>query len=188
MTKNELDVLKKILSTSKKYLEFGAGTSTEVALSFGNIKTLHSVESSLSFIQSSLLANDLIHEAIDKKRLNLHYINIGETVNWGYPKDSSHKALWPNYAKVAASKNIDYDAVLIDGRFRITCALNVLLSRSNATKIIIHDFWNRNYYHEILNFVDVSISVDTLGVFTKRTNFDINLVHSLLLKHQFDPR
>jgi hypothetical protein len=56
--------------------------------------------------------------------------------------------------------------------------MNVLLCVNRETVILIHDFWNRNAYHVLLNFVDIEASVDTLGVFRKRTNCD----HDHLLK------
>jgi len=55
--------------------------------------------------------------------------------------------------------------VLVDGRFRIACALQAALRVRNDCKILIHDFWNRPRYHILLDYLTLSERVDSLGVF-----------------------
>ncbi|WP_232473249.1 hypothetical protein [Brachyspira sp. SAP_772] len=56
------------------------------------------------------------------------------------------------------------DTILVDGRFRVACVLNSIFYCRNAV-IIIHDFFNREYYNVLLNYLDIVEKADTLGVF-----------------------
>ena len=54
-----------------------------------------------------------------------------------------HQAIWD---AVDASK---LDFVLVDGRFRVACALQLLLrTREKTPLIMVHDFTPREYYHD----------------------------------------
>jgi hypothetical protein len=177
MTPDETILWKKALASANRYLEFGAGKSTVAATKFKNISHIDSVESHKEFAQHVEQVTE-IQQAKANGRLKLHVIDIGETESWGYPKDFARQSHWRDYPEVVHRLDGPWDTVLIDGRFRVACAMNVLLCVNRETVILIHDFWNRNAYHVLLNFVDIEASVDTLGVFRKRTNCD----HDHLLK------
>jgi len=191
MSEKEKLTFKSICRNSKNYVEFGVGGSTVTALSFENIKKVIAVESDLNFVKNALFSDKYVLKQVRNKRLSILHVNIGKTKNWGYPIDTTLKKNWPMYSQAVQyiHKNImsDFDMVLIDGRFRVACILHTLLVASPECKIIVHDFWNRNNYHEILNFVDVYMSVDTLGVFKKRLNFDSEKAMKLIEKYQFIP-
>ncbi|GAB5363699.1 hypothetical protein AAMO2058_000906400 [Amorphochlora amoebiformis] len=49
-----------------------------------------------------------------------------------------------------------YDVILVDGRFRVGCALKALNYVDQNSIVIIHDFWKRREYHHILKYYDTS--------------------------------
>ncbi len=63
-----------------------------------------------------------------KAELHLHHGDIGKTRDWGFPVDHKALARWSGYP-VSVWDRPDFqhpDVVLIDGRFRLACALTVL--------------------------------------------------------------
>ena len=187
MTESEIKLLEKSLKNCANYLEFGSGESTKLAVKFLNIKRIDSIESDKNFIEKNLLIDANIVQALDSNRLRIHFIDIGPTKKWGQPVDASMKHLWPNYSTSIFNKNKDYDLVLIDGRFRISCVLNTILNINNI-KILIHDFWNRPRYHIVLQFLNEIERADTLGLFKKKEYIDKLKIKSLIEKYQYLPR
>ena len=47
------------------------------------------------------------------------------------------------------------DIVLVDGRFRLQCALKLLPYLHKDSVLLLHDFWIRRPYHEVLKYYDV---------------------------------
>lgn len=187
MTKNELKTLNSYLDSSKCYLEFGAGESTIYASKSQTIESVDSVESSQEFIDNVLSHNEHIARALALNKLSFHVVEIGETIKWGYPKDDSQKHLWPNYSSIVFCQNKNFDLALIDGRFRVACTLNCLLKTPESCIIIIHDFWNRPQYHVVLKYLNIIDKVDSLGVFTKRLDLNLNKIKSLIRTYQYIP-
>lgn len=180
MSNNEQEVFNKYIKNSKSYLEFGSGGSTLRALQKSKAK-IYSVESSIDWI--NYLSKYWIISFAKNRRLFFYPIDIGKTEAWGYPISNESKHLFPNYSNsvFSALGSTEIDTVLIDGRFRVACALSTIINLSkfnNNPKILIHDFWNREQYHILLEFLTKIESVDTLGVFQVKDNLDLNLVKS----------
>lgn len=177
MTKDEQEIFNKYVKSSQFYLEFGSGGSTLHVLQKSKAK-IYSVESSLDWIE--YLSKYLFIRKARNKRLFFHYVNIGQTGRWGYPISEVSSNLFPNYSKDIFS-TLDankIDTVLIDGRFRVACALSVIIniSATKHTHILIHDFWNREKYHIVLKYLTKVDQIDTLGVFQIKNNIDLNSV------------
>ena len=187
MTNNELVLLNECFNNCSHYLEFGSGKSTEIAVKNQHIQSIHSVESSKRFVEQKLLPIKEIQIAVESKKLHFHCVDIGQTGQYGYPVDHATKESWPVYSDIVRDLSPDWDLILIDGRFRVACLLNVLLHINSNCKILFHDFWNRNEYHEVLNFLDVIKSVDSFGLFTKRNIYDEALVKSLYESYKYIP-
>lgn len=47
------------------------------------------------------------------------------------------------------------DIALVDGRFRIQCALKLLPYLHSESVLLLHDFWVRKPYHEVLKYYHV---------------------------------
>ena len=188
MSADEMKVLKANLSQATHYFEYGSGNSTILACQCPAIERIKSVESSEAYINDVLLKNQDVVRAHDNGRLMIQHIDIGETLEWGYPSTDASKPLWPNYADAITHETVAYDLVLVDGRFRIACIVNVLTSLSSHCTVLVHDFWNRNFYHQVLNLVDVVDSVGTLAVLKRRKDFDTVRAIDLLARYRYDPK
>src|SRR5690606_17541628 len=182
MTKDEQKLFNRYIKNSKYYLEFGSGGSTLRVLQKSQAK-IYSVESSIDWI--AYLSNYFIIRQARKKRLFFHHVDIGQTRGWGYPISNNSKALFPNYSN-SIFNLLDpnkLDTVLVDGRVRVACVLNVILNMppNENTVMLIHDFWNREKYHIVLKYLTKVHEVDTLGVFKIKNH--INLVS---VKHDYE--
>ncbi len=114
------------------------------------------------------------------------YVNIGETLEWGFPVGNNTDA-WLHYPEAIHNKHPS--VVLVDGRFRVACVLQTLLTVSHHDlRIIVHDFFNRPYYHEILQVVDLIHCVDSLAVFKPKSRFKSSELADLYRKYSHDPQ
>lgn len=160
LSESEREFLINVSKNSSSYLEFGAGGSTFLILKYTNIPKIISVESSLEWL------NHLRHFSIisdnENARLKLVYIDIGKTGQWGWPLEYQKKQQFVNYSMFPFINDKKYDFIFIDGRFRVACALQVILNCDMDTKILIHDFNMREKYHVILEFTDVIDTADSM--------------------------
>jgi len=60
------------------------------------------------------------------------------------------------------------DLILIDGRFRVACALNLFDQIENNTTIIFDDFLNRKNYHVVLEYYDIVMKAGRTVILKKR--------------------
>ena len=133
------------LKTSKFYFEYGSGSSSLLANKLK--KNFISIESDFKFYN---------YMRYKKKLHSIKYYNIGPTLNYSYPLFIFKKKII-NYVSsfnFCMKQKKSLDLILIDGRFRIACCLNLLNFRKdllrNKTKIILDDYFNREHY-QILN-------------------------------------
>lgn len=113
-----------------------------------------------------------MNEAIQSQRLTFEFIDIGKVGEWGVPIEDCKKSLFPNYSTQVFDSHKNFDIVFIDGRFRLACLAQTLLHCSKDTKILMHDFNNRAFYHQILEFVDIVDTCDTLAEFKIKKDID----------------
>lgn len=187
MTQNELNLLKKQLASATYYLEFGSGNSTLLATEYANIRKAMIMESDYDFMTRLIFSNPLLRKAVDEDRFLFFHADIGPTKQWGYPADDSRKAFWPEYASYPFRKGKQYDLVLVDGRFRIACILQACLYLPPGTKIIVHDFYDRPYYHIVLLFLDELERADTMGLFAVKLGNDRAMIQKILALYQYYP-
>ena len=185
MTSAEKKILHSYIDSSVNYLEFGAGESTIYASSVSTILTITSVDSSKHFVNNNLKHNPDIKNALLNGKLKFHLVDIGETVDWGFPKNTSKRHLWPNYSLSVFCTRSKHDIILIDGRFRVACTLNCILNSPPNSTLLIHDFWNRPEYHIVLKFLEIEYKADTLGVFKKKDKVDHHQIQSLIKVYQY---
>ncbi len=125
-------------------------------------------------------------------RLKLVHTDIGPTTGWSIPKDETpcakfldaHQKIFKCFPGASRS-----DVVLVDGRFRVACALSWLLHGGNKDAVVIvHDFLNRPWYNKILEYFDIVESADTLVVLRRKNSVDIDALRCDLDAHKFDFR
>jgi hypothetical protein len=186
MTARELALFQASIANSKSYLEFGCGGSTVVAVSAG-IERIVSIETDFSWIEK-LRTVAVIREAEDQGILELRHVNIGPLGDWGVPKDRSRVENWPHYYAGPWRAGSSYEFVLVDGRFRIACALIAALSADAASKIAIHDYTapERIRYQIVEKYLERTDEAGSLIVFKKREDLDPKALSIDLIGHLFD--
>jgi hypothetical protein len=184
MSEAEVKLFTKYLQGQKVVIEFGAGGSTGLAIKTG-VKQLYSVESDFDFI-NKLQEYDRIQKAVENSLVQFFHINIGPVGAWGYPRDQSSQENWPRYYSDIWKKVPDpINLVFIDGRFRVACALQSLSHINTTTKVIMHDFWDRPPYHDVLKFFDPIESADTLVVLQPKEKFDQHLLSAMIEQYKY---
>jgi hypothetical protein len=170
----EVKFLRSQLARSTNYLEFGSGGSTFLALKTG-IKKCWSVDSDAGWI-AQMREWDEIRNAEESGRLSFHHADIGKVKALGVPADRRPSVLWDSYfLGVWGKLDAPPDTVLVDGRFRLACALASLIACPPDTVLLIHDFGDfdgfRRNYRLILDFADVKASTGKLAQLERRDDF-----------------
>ena len=152
MTNNELRAFLYFMKPENIYFEFGSGGSTNIA-SYFKLKT-YSVESDINW-----------HEKLKKNGIIANYITIDlKASSSGYPGNETNINDWKKYIQ-AYKKEYNANVILIDGRFRVACALDIFSKINYNTAVLIHDYEPRNPYHILEKFYIKIYSWDTLRLF-----------------------
>lgn len=173
------------------YLEFGTGASTRLAHEAGC--RVIAVESDPRWLAA------LSEVLPDSSIVKLFHADIGIVGAWGYPifhfPSRSRVAKWRRYTLVAESE-IERaghfpDLVLIDGRFRLACALSVaaMASKMGAnTTILFDDYVGRPSYHSIEHFLGrPAMILDRAAVFKiEYGNTDAPINSQILMEAHLD--
>jgi len=185
MSGNEIKFFKQCLEQCQSsYFEWGCGGSTCAACDYRNIHKVISVESSLQWI-GKVMNVPAIASAIRAGGVNFIYIDINaDETNYGRPKDTSKRANWPQYSR-AIKRNLNkYGLILIDGRFRVACALHALDHIEANGLMLVHDYTNRPHYHCIEQFYDKVAAYGTLTAFKKKSEYDHTQLLALIKKYE----
>ena len=174
------------ISKCEYYFEFGCGGSTYHSALKNNIKKMYCVESSEKWI-------DLVKNNINKKNKNVIkkiefiYVDIMASPNYGWPHKDCPKERFLNYSQ--ALNNIEIpnkSVILIDGRFRPACLLNLFNNIKEDTVILFDDFLNRQkFYGCILDNFSI-IKKGTRMVKLEKINNTLD--SNLILKTQYNPK
>ena len=163
------------LKAAHAYLEFGSGGSTFLASQLG--KPFATVESDRFFLESvkrKILGSGV---RLDPARQKLVAVDIGLTESWGVPVFQKQTATrlkrWRRYfsAPWDESWDVEPDLVLVDGRFRVACALNAsinLFDRGDWT-VLFDDYEGRAHYKGIEQFLSLSQMVGRMAVFKQKS-------------------
>jgi hypothetical protein len=188
MEPDELALLQEASRRRQHAVEFGCGASTVLLLRNG-IGVLDSVDSQPAWVRRVSDESDTA-EALRIGRLRMHCVDIGLTRKWGHPLDDESKARWPQYAQAVwqAALPTPVDFVLIDGRFRVACALMALLKARPDARVAFHDFWTRlKAYGAILPFFDVVGRAGSLAILAPRQDLAQARIETLLPHYLSDP-
>jgi hypothetical protein len=187
MTPEEREWLRAEMRSADRYLEYGSGASTQMAVECENIKTIYSIESDAKFVENTLAKDPAISAAQANARLHFQFINIGATRKWGFPQNRSKLHLWANYALAPYRQEIEWNLILIDGRFRVACVLLAALEAPSDCTIFVHDFSDRSHYKAMLRFMCIARQVDTLVQLKRRDDFDAKQAQRALRAYLYTP-
>lgn len=160
------------------YLEYGSGGSTVLAAQFVN--TLVSVESDPVFRKA-------VERALPASNAEIHLLspNIGPVREWGTPvfgrPTTSRIKRWKQYPAapwpILAGRMPEL--ILVDGRFRIACALESLLHVGRDTSLLVDDYVGRDY-SDIARFADLVCLHGRMAEFRKKISFsESDCTHAL---------
>ena len=174
MTEIEIKAFLYFMKPENIYFEFGSGGSTNLA-SYFKLKT-YSVESDIKW-----------HNKLKVNGINANYITVDlHASSIGYPGKDTNLNDWKKYIQ-AYKKEYNADIILIDGRFRIACALDIFPKIRNDTLIFIHDYENRKKYHVLERYYIKIKTWNSLALFLKNPNIEsINKnIYNKYLKDKF---
>jgi hypothetical protein len=180
MKSNEILLFKKYIKNSKNYFEFGSGGSTVFVYNESNANII-TVDNSQEWLEK---VSSIIQ---DPKRLECIYVNTGETIEFGQPANYNNKNDWYKYyTSINNYSHINIDTILVDGRWRVNCALQATKIFPDSI-IMIHDFRPRKHYHWVLEFLEEIEYAETLSVFRKKKNCNENKIDEVIekLKYQY---
>ena len=140
------------------YFEFGSGGSTNIA-SYYKLKT-YSVESNVHW-----------HEKLKNSGINAEYITVDLKVNNNIGRPGPGTTV-EDYKKYIQAYKSEYNAdiILIDGRFRVACALDIFSKIRKDTIVLFHDYTPRKQYHIIENYYIKVKTWNELALFFKNPN------------------
>lgn len=139
-------------------LEYGSGGSTVMGGDLSG-KTIFSVENARPWLR---MMKGWFKKNPPKSKVLLHDGFVGDTRNWGYPKNHDKLNLWPHYPlDIWGSEGfVQPDLVLIDGRFRVGCFLATLFRTKAPVTVLYDDYTNRPRYSVVEEFAPI---VETRG-------------------------
>ena len=168
MTKDETEFLEKYMHNSKSYFEWGSGKSTKLACNL-MIPEIISIEGDIKYLEKTKK---------ECPQAAINYIDIGaDNSSFSTPKDNTKNYNWPSYFEAIFEKNADL--ILIDGRFRVMCAINVYLYAPQNCKVLIHDYPQRPHYHIIEQFFTMKEKCQSLCAFSIKSCGSASLFDAL---------
>jgi hypothetical protein len=168
------------------YIEWGSGGSTSLVSWLALNGTLPrnlravSVDSSPKHQQHTRVRSSVARRAEQRGIVTLLTSSYGAEKAHGHPAESArfHSAVRSAAAKYVAApftalpQSHAVEVALIDGRFRVACALEVLKHASPTTRILMHDYGTKDHaeYSHILNYYVLMRQVGTLAMFSPRAD------------------
>lgn len=163
------DLFREKIQQAKYYLEFGSGASTVLAAQAG-VEAI-CVESDRKY------ADAVLKKVGSEAPVTIIYSDIGLTEEWGYPvftrpSNAKHDR-WRNYTEKAFSQISRSgkfpDMILVDGRFRVACALasafHAKKAEANAA-LYIDDYVGREHYKQVEDFLGTPLIVGRTACFS----------------------
>lgn len=180
------------LPKARIYLEYGSGGSTIVAAkSRVRFKTVDSDPFFLRAVENKITTE------FGSSNGDFIYCNIGMTHLWGIPifkrLSAGRRNRWKRYA-LAPWLNHDAsflpDLVLIDGRFRVACALTTIKYLINRVffEILVDDYAPRAEYREIEKYAELSSMQGRMAVFKPRSAVNLDDIDRAIETYSLDYR
>jgi len=161
MTAAEQALLRAAAAGAGRMLEFGCGGSTALLLAASPGRLL-SVDSDAAWLARVARENPT-------ERLVQHHADLGPCGQWGWPLQAPAPPVAWRYWGAPWVAMPQADFVLVDGRYRIACALAAHGRLAPGGHLAVHDFWPRPAYGEALaGFFEVVGSAGTLALLRPR--------------------
>lgn len=159
------------LNLNTRYFEWGSGFTTRTADNIAMRVT--SIEGSREWYLKMI-------EHTFSERTTLTYIDIGKTGAFSQPEDPGRGK------KYIRAINSTQDVILVDGRWRVACAISAFPFLAPTGRLMVHDF-GRKSYHSLLTIYDKETEVDHLTVLTPKPNVSTRVLQKLMHDFERDP-
>ncbi|MCH2164108.1 MAG: hypothetical protein MK098_05590 [Marinovum sp.] len=162
---DEAAALRAAYEGASEILEYGSGGSTVMAAEMPG-KRVISVESDRAW--AAMMNNWFTdNPPADNSKVEVVWSDIGPTKAWGHPLDDSDWAKYPRYPLGIwqKGKGIAPDVVLVDGRFRIGCALAAAYLTKKPITILFDDFVPRQTYHKVQEYLGPATLIGRMARF-----------------------
>ncbi len=168
------------LKSARFYLEYGAGASTVAAAKVGcQTITIESDRKIIQYVEAHLKQKNI------NNNISLIHRSVGFLGPYGspfisifFPLSSSRRNLFRNYSGPPGG-TLSYrpDFILVDGRFRVSCALRLLyhfqIDGHQEYELIVDDYSSRPCYHVLEKFLKLKGKLGEFGIFTHNPSVDI---------------
>ena len=182
-TDAETALFKEALSQSSCYLEWGMGNSTLRALASTAIARAICVEGSHEFLTGWVEQQPEIKQGVRVKRLRVVFSNTGDLGPYSKP-DPALTVLGMVYS--LPKLRVVPDLALVDGRFRVACALTAALMK--VKRVVVHDFESREHYRPMLEFFHVVGMADSMVMLKPKPRLNIKTLIARRAEFFKDPR
>ena len=164
-------------SVAKEYgaiVEWGCGGSSVHFVKEGIV--VHSIDTDKAWIEK--VTSEIA--SVTGATFTTSFVDLGPVGEWGYPlKSISGK----NYVQALPS---DSTLVLIDGRYRVACAIYTRLKAPTA-QVLVHDF-SREHYRPMLKYFEKVKQVHDLVLLQPRNSISYSEAMDDILLFLDDPR
>ena len=141
------------LTNETFYFEWGSGWTTRISDPI--VRRGVSIEGSKSWYEHQ--------QKFPYANTELRYVDIGETTSYSWPVNQTTGR---GSAYISSIQQFDKnDVVLVDGRWRVACAMAAYGSLRRNGTLLVHDFGVREHYRPILHAFDKVQEEDSLAVF-----------------------
>lgn len=153
MSHREIIDLVSYLDRDTEMLEIGGGNST---VFFSRIvKRLVTVEHNLEWSES-------IKKKMEGSKCNWEIHTIEPNWPQVHPFNPAEEGQFDNYVNFISSLPEDqFDLALIDGRDRVRSFSAAITKVKKRGILLIHDFWNREKYHSLLDINSLELIFDS---------------------------
>ena len=186
---------KNALRGARLYLEYGAGGSTYLAARYK--RDFVSVESDRRFLRAvrRKIAGDGL---LDETHQAFIHADIGRTAKWGQPavvvppdrKRRERFARYSDYPPALLARGAVPDLILVDGRFRLACALKAMraLALAPGWTLAFDDYTNHAHYHAMERLCAPAEIIGHMAIFRPTQAMRLDRLDSLIRRHELDAR
>ena len=116
-----------------------------------------------------------------KETTRLVYKDIGPTKSYSTPLFVNMSNNYVSYINYVDKK----DVVLVDGRFRVACAISSYNCLSENGVLLLHDF-HRKSYKDVLEFYYIYKIIESLAVLKPKKYVQYDRLKQFFNKYKFD--